>query len=76
MAGGIDLAQGIYRHEGINLGSGYRGMPEKFLNYSNVGPALEKVGGKRMPQGMWRNLPHDLGLISCITNDLPSRLPR
>ncbi len=35
---------------GINLGRFGRTMPEKKLNVPNIGPVLQKVGRKTMPQ--------------------------
>ena len=37
----------------VFLGCGQTGMSQQFLDRSQVGPAVQKVGGKGVADGMW-----------------------
>ena len=53
--GGIDLAQGVRRDQGVDLRGGHGGMAQQLLHHADIRPALEQVRGKGVPQGMRRS---------------------
>jgi murein DD-endopeptidase MepM/ murein hydrolase activator NlpD len=60
----VRLPQSVDGHMGVALGGGHRGVAQQLLHASQVGPALEQVGGGRVPQpvgpDVWRvRLPPD-----------------
>jgi hypothetical protein len=48
--------QPVGRHVRIDLRCRQRGMPEHLLHTTQVGAALQKMGGSRMPKTMWREI--------------------
>lgn len=49
VVGGFDICRRDVR---VNLGSYKAFMSEQFLDASDIGTAVEQVGGEAMPQGM------------------------
>ena len=47
---GPDFAQRVHGDHGVDLRRGHRGVSQQFLNHPDVGPALQQVGRKRVPQ--------------------------
>ena len=39
---------------GVDLGGRDISMPQKQLDYPQIRPMIEQMGGKSMAQGMWR----------------------
>ena len=70
----IDLSKPINCYKCINLGCGHRGVPEQFLNDTNVGTAFEQVGCKRVTQAVGRNFGFNARSHCCLVHDLPSAL--
>jgi hypothetical protein len=54
MRGAVDFEQPLGVDPGVNLGGRERGVAKQFLDRAQVAAAGQKVGGKGMPQGMWR----------------------
>ncbi len=52
VGGQVFLAQLAYLHMGVDLRSGYVGVPQHFLDGAKVCPALQQMRGKRMAQGV------------------------
>ena len=60
MGGGVYLAQGFGGDQGVDLGGGYRGMAQQFLDHAHVGAAFQQVRGEGVPQRVRGNVPVDL----------------
>jgi len=60
---------------GVNLRGGNIRVTQHLLNRSQIGPALQKMGGKRMPQRMRLYFLFDPGLLGIMLDDLPKALP-
>jgi hypothetical protein len=58
----------------INLCAGQIGMAEHDLNAPEICPVFEEVGGKRVPQCVWRDILANGGLKSPFLDDIPERL--
>jgi len=54
----VDLSKSAARKMRVALGRRKGGMPEQFLDDAEIGPALEQVGGERVPQGVRRDVPY------------------
>ena len=70
----IDFSEVFGGYPGIDLGSGNIGMAQHGLNGTKIGPALQQMGGKGMPQSVRRNCFGDTRLAAVITEDLPKSL--
>src|SRR4051794_762464 len=56
VAAGVDLAEPVHGHQRVDLRGRHRRVPEQFLHDADVGPAVEQVGGERVPQRVRRHL--------------------
>ena len=54
MIGFVRLDQACPIDFGVELGRRQAGVPQQFLDLPQIGPRRQKMGGKRMPQGMRR----------------------
>ena len=52
----IGAADMLGSQMGVNLGGGYVGMPQQFLNCPQVGATTQHMSGKAMPQGVGADL--------------------
>ena len=50
--GPVHLPEMVGRHQGVDLCRRHRGMPQEFLHHSDIGPAVEQVGGVGMTQAV------------------------
>ena len=66
----VHLLQTALVHMGVNLGRGDVGMAEHFLNYPQVGPMIQEVRGKGMPQQMRMDVLLDPSGPSALFDDL------
>ncbi len=51
-------------------------MAEQLLHDAHIGPALQEVGGKRVPQHVRRHPRGDPGALGGVLQHLPCALPR
>ena len=52
----VQLDQAGAAHVGVDLRRGDIGVSEHGLHRAQIGATLDQVGGKRMPQLVWRDL--------------------
>src|SRR3972149_7179316 len=57
----VDFAQPRARHVRVALRRRGAGMSQPFLDGAQIGPTIQQVGGKRVPQGVRAQLPADAG---------------
>ena len=60
---------------GVDLGRGDRGVPEHFLHRPQIHLSLERVGGKRVAQGMRRDIEQS-DLFGVLSEHQPESLAR
>ena len=60
---------------GVDLSRGNISMAQHTLDAAKVGPPLDEVGGKGMPQGMRANLFLDPGFRRQCLEEFPEHLP-
>src|SRR5918999_1212760 len=62
----INDPQAFGGHMGVDLSRGKALMAEKLLHHSQVGPTVQQVGCKGVPQGVGRSTPRHLVLLVAI----------
>ena len=67
----VDLGEALLVHVRVDLGGGDVGVAEEFLDHTEVGPILEQVGGKGVPEKVWVNLEVEAGARCPLLDDLP-----
>src|SRR3954470_14471130 len=76
VAAGVHLAQPVDGHQRIDLRRRHRGVPEQLLHDTDVGAAVEEVGGEGVPQRVRRDLRRQAGPLGRRPQDRPRALPR
>ena len=61
---------------GIDLGCGNIGVAEHHLHRPEIGPMLQKMGGKRVAQNMRADFLTDANLQTALSDNLPETQPR
>src|SRR4051812_46672361 len=75
MAGRVDLAKPVDGDQRVHLRGGHRRMAEQFLDDADVGPAVEEMGGERVPQGVRGHLGAQARALRGRPQDGPGALP-
>src|SRR5205809_214631 len=70
----VDLFQTLAGHVSVNLRRRNIRMSQHHLQGAKVGPVLQQMGGKGMPDTMRRELSPNARLLSVSADDLPERL--
>lgn len=69
----VYLTQSLIRDVCVNLGGGYIAMPEHHLDGPEIGPVLDQMSGKAMPQEVRGYMP-DARLLTISYYGLPEGL--
>ena len=72
----VHVAQGVGRHQRVDLRRRHRGVPEQLLHDAHVGAAREQVRRERVPEGVRRDLDAELRALGRRADDQPRVLPR
>src|SRR5690606_10288210 len=62
-------------HLGVHLGGRNRGVAQKLLHYSYIGPMIEHVGGTRVPQHVRAEFSTQTNSVAIRPYDCPRPLP-
>ena len=76
---GMMAVQGIPQTRANHVRIDFRGrkisMAEHGLHAAQIGPAIQKMRRKRMPQHMWRQVMKNAGFLPVCFDGGPERLP-
>jgi hypothetical protein len=75
VGGGEDLAEVVDGDERVDLRGRHRGVAEELLHDTDVRPAVEEVGGERVPQRVRRHRRRHAGSLGRLDQDRPRALP-
>jgi hypothetical protein len=67
----VNLFQSLFHHVRVNLSSGNIRMPKHHLHGAKIGPAIEQMRGKTVPQRVWLQGLPQLSLSSVLAHDFP-----